>query len=320
MRRSTQSKLWDKDWLLYHRLGKERPRTKGIEVTTLERDGVKISLWDLAGQDEYRCFHDYVFPDLSNRQSPSFFLFVWSPIHPKTQEQKTGDMFCKEFDYWLRFITSKTRRTKKFIPNLIIAITRKDKVRDVKASLQHEITSRQKKFESFITFGISSVFEVDARDSFSLDQLVQQMFETSKGILKAVKPVLELHENIRMLFERKLANGEISPIITIEEYKDICEQALGQGSHEIAESIALLLNESGDFIYSGSHKFVIVDTSWFCHAIMGNLIHSTGPSSAVTAQKGPGFFEKDHLESFLAKQNIKSNGGVKGFFHFCRKR
>ncbi|KAI5073624.1 hypothetical protein GOP47_0011637 [Adiantum capillus-veneris] len=39
-------------------------RTRGIAVSTLENDKVKVSLWDMAGQAEYYAFHDHMFPNI----------------------------------------------------------------------------------------------------------------------------------------------------------------------------------------------------------------------------------------------------------------
>jgi GTPase SAR1 family protein len=40
-------------------------RTIGIEVEPmLVKDNLKISLWDLGGQDEFHAFHDLVVPNL----------------------------------------------------------------------------------------------------------------------------------------------------------------------------------------------------------------------------------------------------------------
>lgn len=43
---------------------------------------------------------------------------------------------------------------------------------------------------------------------------------------------------------------------------EIYEQGLGKGLHDVS---ALLLNEHRDFIYTGLHKYVILDPKWFCH-------------------------------------------------------
>jgi GTPase SAR1 family protein len=40
-------------------------RTRGIEVRSIAKDGIRLSLWDMAGQAEFHAFHDCMFPDIA---------------------------------------------------------------------------------------------------------------------------------------------------------------------------------------------------------------------------------------------------------------
>jgi GTPase SAR1 family protein len=55
-------------------------RTQGIKINVLlDHANKKISLWDLAGQEEYHVFHNMMMLDLNNQGNVSFFF--WYAIH-----------------------------------------------------------------------------------------------------------------------------------------------------------------------------------------------------------------------------------------------
>ena len=60
-------------------------RTRGIKIEVLSNDGeCVVSLWDLAGQEEYQAFHDFMIPDFSDGGSSSSFVVLCSPfIRPR---------------------------------------------------------------------------------------------------------------------------------------------------------------------------------------------------------------------------------------------
>ena len=79
-------------------------RTQGIEVQAIEKDGIKVSLWDMAGQQEFHAFHDCMFPDIgtSSYQFPSMFMFVWSPMDSQSNKiggRKQNEDFQASFRY-----------------------------------------------------------------------------------------------------------------------------------------------------------------------------------------------------------------------------
>jgi hypothetical protein len=55
-------------------------RTRGIEVHSLKSsEGIRWSIWDMGGQEEFHGFHYFMLPDLSDTGNPSLFLLVCSP-------------------------------------------------------------------------------------------------------------------------------------------------------------------------------------------------------------------------------------------------
>ena len=129
-------------------------RTQGIEVRAIERDGIRVSLWDMAGQQEFHAFHDCMFPDIgtSSYQLPSMFMFLWSPMESKNRKEgaaKTESNFEASFRYWLKFLASESRHS--MIPlKVIVVFTRADRTEFVTSALLHSIHSLRSDFEGVI--------------------------------------------------------------------------------------------------------------------------------------------------------------------------
>ncbi|KAH8934787.1 hypothetical protein BDL97_18G102700 [Sphagnum fallax] len=80
-------------------------RTRGIQINVLVDDeDQKISIWDLAGQEEYHAFHDTMIPDLSIQGNVCYFVLVCSPFDRKNGQKKDPNDIHDEIHCWLRFI------------------------------------------------------------------------------------------------------------------------------------------------------------------------------------------------------------------------
>jgi GTPase SAR1 family protein len=62
---------------------KHHEHTRGIEISIVEDANITISIWDMARQEEFHIFHDYIMPDLGDVMSPCYFLFVFNLIVQK---------------------------------------------------------------------------------------------------------------------------------------------------------------------------------------------------------------------------------------------
>jgi GTPase SAR1 family protein len=72
-------------------------RTQGIEINVLfDHANQKISLWDLAGQEEYHVFHDMMMPDLNSQRNVSFFLWVCNPFNKESRARKSLETIKEE--------------------------------------------------------------------------------------------------------------------------------------------------------------------------------------------------------------------------------
>ncbi len=64
---------------------KHDERIRGIEISIVEDANITISIWDMARQEEFHTFHDYMMPNLGDVVSPCYFLFVFNPIMRKNE-------------------------------------------------------------------------------------------------------------------------------------------------------------------------------------------------------------------------------------------
>lgn len=63
--------------------GRKESQTIGIEVQVIVEDDVQISIWDLAGHEEFHAFHDLVVPNLSSQGSACTFVLLCDISVPK---------------------------------------------------------------------------------------------------------------------------------------------------------------------------------------------------------------------------------------------
>lgn len=266
-------------------------RTRGIEVRKLFRDGIRVSAWDMAGQEEFHAFHDHIFPDMSAHGAPALFLFVWSPIDSKDDgkgELKSADTFEASFRYWLKFIASNTRPSN-VARKVIVVLTRKDQMDLVRDSISTHLSILQDTFQMVIE--IASVWEVDARNHSSVGVVASAIFECAKSVLKDVMVYKVCDELSTHLTTMGLS------ILAWEDFQKLCSEKFEIFETKQQTAIALSLHESGHLIYVRNMPFLILDTNWFCCKVMGELIHFSGPSARAFPFRG--FVPQHYLEKLL---------------------
>ena len=286
-------------------------RTKGIEVRAIERDGIRVSLWDMAGQQEFHAFHDCMFPDIgtSSDHAPSMFMFVWSPMESENHKKgvkKTESNFEASFRYWLRFLASKSRHSNIAL-KVIVVFTRADQMELVATSLSRSIASLRSKFKGAIDI-VNPPFEVDARKKDSVRSLAKHIFRIAKEMLQGLQ-VYNIYTRVaeRLSYHSKNTN---ELIITWEKFKELCSP-FHLYSEAKLKAIALSLNESGNIIYINGVEHIILDPNWFCNEIMGSLIgFSNSKASKDTIVFDTGFPPRGFLEELLEsinKTNVKGS-------------
>ena len=144
-----------------------------MKIRSFKDEDTKISIWNLAGQQELYSLHDFMFP---GHGSASFFLVTTSLFKkPSNREAKDPNEIEEELQYWLRFIVSNSRRAVQqcMLPNVTLVLTHIDKIIQPSQNFQAIVSSIQRlrdKFHGFLEF-YPSVFTVDARSSSSVSKL-----------------------------------------------------------------------------------------------------------------------------------------------------
>ncbi|MCO5560754.1 hypothetical protein L7F22_014374 [Adiantum nelumboides] len=226
-----------------------------------------MSVWDMAGQLEYHSFHDSMLPDLGDLAIPSLFLFVWNPFETKVEGQllraqggglvlKRPEDFRGDFQYWLKFLASKTPKSNVLKPKVMVVVTRADLgLPNMKVELQADFDSLRVEFEDYIHLDTEGFFQVDAMDPKTVSRLGSHLLNCTKAILEEAINDFSICDEARDLFADWNLKGEIPPLITKERFFCLTQDNLGIHK-EMCEAVAHSLNTSGDVIFFSALKLV----------------------------------------------------------------
>jgi GTPase SAR1 family protein len=294
-------------------------RTRGIEINVLlDHVDQKISLWDLAGQEEYHAFHDMMMPDLSSQGNVSFFLLVCNPFDRESRERKSPETIKEELRSWLRFISSNTKRSFNFPPHITIVITNADNGFIHKELVESDVIELANQFQNYINLS-SKLHSINAHSSRQASDVVEDVTTTCTDVLHTLPNVFKACVNVQEGLSDWIKEHPYQPIVAMETFKnDILakkEPRLQPMSptktHDKNlnphEAVALFLHDAGEIIYFKDQDFVVVNPHWFCHQVMGHLIELRRPAEEfeLTRTIDGGFITVRRLESLL-KLSLKN--------------
>jgi GTPase SAR1 family protein len=315
--------------ILFHRNQDER--TRGIEISVLKDSDIVVSIWDLAGQEEYHAFHDYMMPNFGDVVSPCSFLFLFDPtremhVGEKHRSRKELKVLKEELNYWLRFIASNTPTSIAFPPQLTVILTHADidphGARDLVEWAEQVVQNARTTFKDIVNIS-SNIYALNARSTYDVRQVLDFVFESSQQLLKNMPQVFAACATMR----RALANRTKDCLINWKTFCYLCIQEVptlthGSNEHERVErdvvlnrqkAIAANLHNTGDIIYFEGLGFVVVNPNWFCHDVMGFLINFRGTQHEIEK----GFASKSYMECMLneslsrATRNTPSKRGIR---------
>ncbi|CAM6039910.1 unnamed protein product [Sphagnum compactum] len=288
-------------------------RTRGIEINVLhDHANQKISLWDLAGQEEYDAFHDMMMPDLSSQGNVSFFLLVCNPFDRESGERKSLETIKEELRSWLRFISSNTKRSFNFPPHITIVITNADKGFIHKEFVESDVKELANQFRDYINLS-SKLHSINAHSSQQSRQVVDDVTTTCTNVLHKLPHVFGACVNVQHGLSDWIKEHPYQPIVAMETFKnhivakkepslqpmsptDIHDKNLNPH-----EAVALFLHDAGEIIYFKDEDFVVVNPHWFCHQVMGHLIELRRhvEESKLTTTVYDGLITVSQVESLL---------------------
>ncbi|XP_052179029.1 protein TORNADO 1 [Diospyros lotus] len=292
-------------------------RTGGMKIKTLkDKDGTKISIWNLAGQHELYSLHDLMFP---GQGSASLFLIISSLFRkPNNREPKAPAEIEHDLQYWLRFIVSNSRRSVQqcMLPNVTVVLTHADKINQTSQNLEAAVNSIQKlkdKFHGFVEF-YPTVFTVDARSSASATKLSHHLRKTSKSVLQRVPRVYEICNDLIQILSDWRSEKYNKPAMRWSEFGELCQvrvpalriRSRNSNKHKVEmrrRAIANCLHHVGEVIYFEELGFLILDCEWFCSEVLGQLARLDARKQSSAENNG--FISRPELEKIL-KANLQS--------------
>jgi hypothetical protein len=296
-----------------------RKRTRGIDINVLlDHEDQKISLWDLAGQEEYHAFHDVMMPNLSSQGNVSYFVLVCNPFHRESGERKSPETIKEELRSWLRFISSNTKRSFNFPPHITIVITNADKGFIHKEFVESSMKELANQFQNYINLS-SKLHSINAHSSQQSRHVVDEVTTTCTNVLDKLPHVFGACVNVQHGLSDWIKEHPYQPIVAMESFKnDIVakkEPSLQPMSptdtHDKTlnphEAVALFLHDAGEIIFFKDENFVVVNPHWFCHQVMGHLIELRrhAKESQLTTTIHDGLITVSRVESLL-KLSLKN--------------
>ncbi|GAA0172385.1 hypothetical protein LIER_26222 [Lithospermum erythrorhizon] len=284
--------------------------TMGLKIRNIEDEGIKLSIWNLAGQHEFYALHDLMFP---GHGSASCFFVVSSLYRkPSNKELKTPIEVEEDIHYWLRFIVSNSKRAVQqcMLPNVTVVLTHFDKVNQQSQEFIAIVGAIQRlrdKFQSYIEF-YPTVFTVDARSTASVSKLTQHLRKTSKTILERVPRVYELCNDLIQILSDWRSENQNKTAMKWKEFRELCQIKVPMlrirsrlDNKEKVEmrrkAIATCLHHIGEVIYFDELEFLILDCEWFCCEVLNPMIKLDVRKQKATETEG--FIMTKELERSL---------------------
>jgi GTPase SAR1 family protein len=300
---------------------REDGRTRGIEISVLTDDDITISIWDLAGQEEFHAFHDYMMPNFGDIVIPCSFLFVFDPIiHKEHHERNHHRKYWKELEedllYWLRFIASNTPTSTTFRPQLNVILTHADKDLDASGLCiwveSNVLSNLRKQFENVVDIS-TEIHAINALSTKHVQPVLDFVFKSFRDLLAKTPLVFEESARLQHALAEESKRCPNRPLMSWSAFCQLCAQTIPKvyyvkneadndepfdlvKSKERARVLAAHLHDIGNIIYFPGLEWVVVNPNWFCHDIMGYVINFRDTQHYIDDK---GFATKDHIEHIL---------------------
>ncbi|CAK9220618.1 unnamed protein product [Sphagnum troendelagicum] len=300
-------------------------RTRGIDIKVLvDNHDMKVSIWDLAGQEEYHAFHDMMLPNFSIQGNVCYFLLVCNPfLWDQSGKPKTPQELEDEFSYWLRFVSSNTKRSSNFAPQVTIVLTNNDQEYIYKQFVDPCVRKLKARFVDFINLS-SNTYSINAHSSPEAKQVLKDVTTTCKNVLEKLPKVYETCLHVQLGICQWIKEHPNQPIVSMQIFeKKIFAKTFQpqEDAPQLAQTqlekphiaIAMFLHDAGEIIYFKNEDFVVLNLNWFCHKVMGHLIKLRGHVENTNLAKTfpNGFGEMEHLE-ILLKSSLKDATNLVG--------
>jgi hypothetical protein len=320
---------------------KHDERTRGIEISIVEDANITISIWDMAGQEEFHAFHDYMMPNWGDVVSPCSFLFVFNPIMQKNEHdmhhhRRTWKELQEDLTYWLCFIASNNPTSTAFRPQLTVILTHVDKDPDASGLVMwaqsYVVNDLRNEFKGVVDIS-TEIHAINARSKKDVQHVLDFVFNCGQELLSKAPFVFAESAKMRQALAKRAKGHLYHPLISWNAFCKLCRKTIPEiyyGGNEAKSNdpfgpkdatiqmeektkvVATHLHATGDILYFKGLEWVVVDPNWFCHDVMGILIGFKDTQHQIIN----GFATKEHIEHILEQslslntKNIASKSGI----------
>ncbi|KAL2610569.1 hypothetical protein R1flu_029142 [Riccia fluitans] len=306
-------------------------RTKGVDVELLRDDEeMQVSIWDLAGQEIFRALQTLLLPTVTQA---CVFAFIFNPMKDDQHQQlemkeDLEEAFGKELEIWLRFIASNYPITGTFLPEVLVVITHRDRMKKYKMKESCDWAAR--KVERFRVIYEKALklhegfFYVDAQDVKDAKPFVERVFQLFSDMLQKKSPQAP---SVCSKLISKILNRPrevIShPVWQMEEFLTFVSKSLEaldvgcfapevEKERRVLEALSLYMHDVGSIFVLPHCNLVVVDINWLTHKFLGTLIsegHGFEVKSGTRSYSSPdGFMSKLDLDNILMSVRCKNHG------------
>ncbi|CAM6086945.1 unnamed protein product [Calypogeia fissa] len=254
--------------------------TRGIELSQLEERQLTLTLWDLAGQEDYHVLHGTFFADLGLSSGRATIFVLVLRAHFKKAAKVEKDLL-----YWLRFIATSSRKHVK--RHVVIVLNCFD---GQQCAMHHMnlwtalIRGNKELFQDLLDIHLVP-FSVDVRFPTAVQPLKDYLVGQAQTLLENVtvpKVCFQLQEELKR-WHQDDRNSHL-PIMTWETFEKLVnlKQKENLLSERQLKAAALYLHEIGGIIYfdqkattkpgSNNRSVVVVHPEWFCRQVVGELL------------------------------------------------
>ncbi|CAM6092521.1 unnamed protein product [Calypogeia fissa] len=259
---------------------KEAP-TRGIELSQLEETNMTLTIWDLAGQEEYHVLHGTFFVDLGLASGKAtIFVLVLRASFTKAAADVEKDLL-----YWFRFMASSSQKHVKRRVVIVLNCFGGQQCTTAHVTLWMALIGKfEESFRDFLHIRLVP-FSLDVRFPESVQPLKDWLFDQAQVLLQNVmvpRVCFQLQEEVKR-WSQGDKNSHL-PIMTWASFQKHVnlKRMQNQLSEQHLKAAALYLHEMGGMIYLDQMKWtetgsrnrvvVVLYPEWFCKQVVGELL------------------------------------------------
>ncbi|KAL3701595.1 hypothetical protein R1sor_019617 [Riccia sorocarpa] len=296
----------------FFRSTKTEPRTRGIEVSKIVQKGrgeqaqIVLSVWDLAGQQEYRVLQSAF---CLAESKATMFVIVCNAVYSEPQSRK-------ELLFWFKFIACSCERgVQRHVVVTLNCFKKGDS--SMKPSWSTVIEEERNRFADLLNIH-PEPFVLNARNPSSTIELKHHLLNLSDTLLQG-QTIPRICKLIPNYFSWMRGNLDC-PVLPLEDcLVQIHKMQRGKDRKSIMAALSFL-HERGDIVFfredllrrvasesesdASISGLVVVDPNWFCRRVIGDLllpasVLQPGQSSVQTLAAADGSFSLTTLHQYF---------------------